>query len=101
MKKESFNFTQVHCNKEYQQFSPGIYRVGPEGSHDSFYSLQINNGLSVLLSLPRLIELNSVLSAAVDQYKNDLGEPAQDRGNFEDLMDLILDEGLCDTEAPV
>ena len=98
MKKESFNFTQIHCNKEYQQFSPGIYRVGPEGSPDTFYSLSINSGLSVLLSLPRLIELDSVLSSAVEQY---LGEPAQDRGNFEDLMDLILDEGLCDTEAPV
>ena len=93
MKKESFNFTQVHCNKEYQQFSPGIYRVGPEGSHDSFYSLQINNGLSVLLSLPRLIELHSVLSTAVEKYQNDLGEPVQDR---EGLASLIIREALLD-----
>jgi len=75
--KEAFNLVQVHCNKEYQQFRPGIYRVGPEGSHDSFYSLQINSGLSVLLSLPRLIELGSVLSAAVEKYKNDSTEPTE------------------------
>ena len=99
--KEPLIFSQSHCNRDYQEFSPKVNRVGTAGDKDTFYSLSINNGLSVLLSLPRLIELHSVLSSAVEQYKNDLGEPAQDRGNFEDLMDLILDEGLCDTEAPV
>ena len=74
---EPMIFSQSHCNRDYQEFSPKINRVGTPGEKDTFYSLSINSCLSVLLSLPRLIELNSVLSTAVEQYRNDSTEPTE------------------------
>ena len=76
--KQPLNFIQTHCNRDYQEFAPHVERIGAPGKEDTFYSLRINSGLSVILSLPRLLELNSVLSAAAEQYKNDSPEPVSE-----------------------
>ena len=75
--KQPLNLIQTHCNRDYQEFSPHVDRVGQSGKEDTFYSLRINSGLSVLVSLPRLLELTAVLSTAAEQYRNDSTEPTE------------------------